>query len=586
MNGVFSLVFGAAFFTCSGFAGTVHYVDVDNIPGGDGSSWSLAFEDLQTAIDASVPGDEIWVRMGMYQPTTPAAGSSDSGYLLKDGVALYGGFNGTETQRQQRNAASNITTLSAADANVLHVMEGVGIGPSAIIDGFTISDGTADDTGIGGVGGAGGGMLLVGASPTVVDCIFTNNSTRLGSGVYVQDGNPVFVECTFESNVSTRSGEGGGIYATATVPGQTYTLDVIDCQFRFNSVTQGHWATGNGGGIFADDGVVLSVSDSVFESNYGWHNNTFGNAVVGGAIAALGDGTLIQNSEFISNYSNLGAGVYSGGDIQIIQSLFVANRAVGAMTCAGFDCPTDVPDVFSGWGGAIFVNTFAVADVVQSTIASNWSAKSGGGVVASGTIRNSVLWDNRSPQPVAGEDPLPLSRMQYEDAQIEYSCVEGLLTPPLGEDPPNPSDFPGSHEQDPQFVSGTVISEDFGWLLGPLGDHRLVSGSPAIDAGDNAMVPVGIGVDFDGLSRFVDDPDTADTGLGTSPIVDMGAYEFQSSSICLADINNDGILDIADVFAFLDAYNAAAPQADLNADGLVDITDVFAFLDAYNTGCP
>ncbi len=47
-----------------------------------------------------------------------------------------------------------------------------------------------------------------------------------------------------------------------------------------------------------------------------------------------------------------------------------------------------------------------------------------------------------------------------------------------------------------------------------------------------------------------------------------------------------GTLDIADVFAFLGAYNAMDAAADLNNDGLFDIADVFAFLGAYNAGCP
>ncbi len=47
-----------------------------------------------------------------------------------------------------------------------------------------------------------------------------------------------------------------------------------------------------------------------------------------------------------------------------------------------------------------------------------------------------------------------------------------------------------------------------------------------------------------------------------------------------------GTIDISDVFAFLDAYNAQDPIADLVNDGVIDISDVFAFLNAYNAGCP
>lgn len=56
---------------------------------------------------------------------------------------------------------------------------------------------------------------------------------------------------------------------------------------------------------------------------------------------------------------------------------------------------------------------------------------------------------------------------------------------------------------------------------------RLSAGSPCIDAGDNNEVPSGVTTDLDGNPRFIDDPDITDTGNGTPPIVDMGAYEFQ-----------------------------------------------------------
>ncbi len=47
-----------------------------------------------------------------------------------------------------------------------------------------------------------------------------------------------------------------------------------------------------------------------------------------------------------------------------------------------------------------------------------------------------------------------------------------------------------------------------------------------------------------------------------------------------------GVLDILDVFAFLDAYGIQDSLADLTNDGTVDISDVFAFLEFYNNGCP
>jgi hypothetical protein len=55
---------------------------------------------------------------------------------------------------------------------------------------------------------------------------------------------------------------------------------------------------------------------------------------------------------------------------------------------------------------------------------------------------------------------------------------------------------------------------------------RLRPGSPCIDAGDSNLVPVGSTLDLAGQTRFRDDPYTVDTGVGTAPIVDIGAYEF------------------------------------------------------------
>lgn len=556
-------------------AGSVWHVSAGASSGGDGTSWGSAFRDVQSGIDASDAGDEVWVRQGTYQPNIPVEGSESAGILLRDGVAIYGGFDGSETLRSQRESAVHLTTLSGASISVLHVIEAHGVGPGSVVDGFIIRDGYGGDGGFAGLGGAGGGMYLLDSSPTIVDCTIRNNVARIGSGVYVQDGSPVFDGCRFISNISARSGEGGGIYSTVSqgMPGQA--LSVYDSKFSFNSVDQGHWATGNGGGIYSSDRVVLTVIGTSFTSNSGWHNGTFGNAVVGGAIAALGDGAYIENCSFVNGYTNIGGGIYSAGDIEIVQSVFSGNRAVAAGTCGGFDCPSDVPDIASGFGGAIFVNGFATASIDQCTIVDNVSDKSGAGVVAGqGLIRNSVLWGNLSPQPCCGEDPLPVSRMQNEGADVEYSCMQGLLTAVPGEDPPNPNGFPGSHEENPMFVDATA------------GNYRLQTGSPAIDSASNALVQAGVVSDFEGLNRFVDDPNTPDTGPNLSPVVDMGAFEYQVEFVCTADLTGDGLLDFFDISFFLSAFAAGDAIADFSGDGVFDFFDISAFLNMFSAGCP
>ena len=55
-----------------------------------------------------------------------------------------------------------------------------------------------------------------------------------------------------------------------------------------------------------------------------------------------------------------------------------------------------------------------------------------------------------------------------------------------------------------------------------------------------------------------------------------------STLACTADLTGDGNLDIFDVFAYLDLFNAGNLAADFTGDGTLDIFDVFAFLDAFN----
>ena len=80
----------------------VLYVDV-GAPGPthNGDSWATAYTTLQGALDEATSSDEIWVAEGVYTPTNTAG--RDASFPLKNGVALYGGFAATETQRTQRD---------------------------------------------------------------------------------------------------------------------------------------------------------------------------------------------------------------------------------------------------------------------------------------------------------------------------------------------------------------------------------------------------------------------------------------------------------------------------------------------------
>jgi len=72
------------------------YVDKDATDGNDGTSWTDAYTDLVSAMNENTT-EEIWVAAGSYDPD-----SDDDDTFKIDNHPVYGGFNGTETNRSDR----------------------------------------------------------------------------------------------------------------------------------------------------------------------------------------------------------------------------------------------------------------------------------------------------------------------------------------------------------------------------------------------------------------------------------------------------------------------------------------------------
>ena len=74
----------------------VRYVTQGGGGSKNGTSWTNAYDEaaFPAAIQSAAAGDEIWVKTGVYRPSTNDATKS---FVLKNGVALYGGFAGAET---------------------------------------------------------------------------------------------------------------------------------------------------------------------------------------------------------------------------------------------------------------------------------------------------------------------------------------------------------------------------------------------------------------------------------------------------------------------------------------------------------
>ncbi len=125
------------------------------------------------------------------------------------------------------------------------------------------------------------------------------------------------------------------------------------------------------------------------------------------------------------------------------------------------------------------------------------------------TLANTIVWGNT---PVANQIDNSTSTpvVTYSDVQGGYAGTGNINLDPLFWRSPSPG-----------------ADGNWGTADDDYGDLRLQLTSPAIDAGDNSAVPSGVLSDLGGYPRFIDMASLPDTGLGTPPIVDMGAYEAQ-----------------------------------------------------------
>ncbi|GEM_PF-5250636 len=253
-----------------------YYVAGTGQPTGNSTSWSTASSDLQWVINTKATfGDQVFVRAGLY--AAPAAG-----FVLKNGVKVYGGFLGNETSVADRNWQTHISFLQGSGGRVVFNNNN-NLGDGTILDGFTIENGSAPSIG-------GGGMYNKNVSPLILNCTFKNNTADGfgGGGVQNDGGTPSFLNCTFIDNRALRLSSGGA----ALCMGQ------------------------NGGFIF---------EDCVFDNNNATRNGN------GGALRLSSEGTnnirLITGCRFLNNSSVAAAIFNSSTSLKIFRSYFYNNLA-------------------------------------------------------------------------------------------------------------------------------------------------------------------------------------------------------------------------------------------------------------------
>ncbi len=260
----------------------VIYVNVAATGQNDGTTWANAYVSLQDALaaaDADGFDREIWVAGGTYRPDQGAgiaAGDRNARFQLINDVAVYGGFDGWETRRSQRDLAANVTILSGdlndddgpapvnRSDNSYHVVDGSYTAPTAVLDGFVVEGGYADistpDLFLG------GGLYVTYGSPQVANCRFRDCYARGGGGAAsFLFGAPEFVDCEFSNNWNEPGILSGGGAVIAQVGSHA---SFTNCRFTGNE-------SDYGGGVEVWHGSA-TLTNCTFANN---HANITGGAV-------------------------------------------------------------------------------------------------------------------------------------------------------------------------------------------------------------------------------------------------------------------------------------------------------------------
>lgn len=497
----------------------------------------------------------------------------------------------TNNNAQQFGGALHVVELSNITATLCGFHDNRALGPfgagAAIVVSYSsVTAGLC--TLIGNQAGAGGGAVYsVNSHPTTLNgCVFTNNSAvnanSMGGAVRAWHSDLTMSGCTLSNNNAPR---GGAVFA-----GESCEATLANCTFNDNS------ATGHGGALFAEpESLAILVSD--------FQNNSSGAA--GGAMFVQGPAAVctLDNVEFTANSAATGGGALTTGSettviscgfagnsahdaaglavmgpfgvARVVGSRFDANNAtqagsaamVGAFSPGGelhmLNCI--VSKNTCGFGGGALHETAlgGFMHIANCAIVDN----SGGGLIinngaSTSVLANSIVWGNTSGQGVGGNLP-----------DVHYCNIQGGV---IGSN---------SISANPMFVNAAT------------GNYHLLSGSPCVDAGINAMVPMdaldldGDGntdeytpVDFDGVSRFANDPATADSGCGGLTVVDMGPYELGGVALPElrpADVNADGVVNAADLIAVILAWGPCPSDCcpeDINHDGEINVIDLLAVI--------
>ncbi len=513
----------------------VHVDENATGPTHDGKSWCGAYLALQDALAVVTSGALIRVANGTYTPDQgggQTSGDQAATFTLANGVTIEGGYAGCGApDPEERDLDAYETTLSGD----LSGNDGPGLFENYADNSYHVVDGSGTDR----------TAVLDGFTIRSGNTAGCSGSCR-GGGLYVQDGSCTVRNCRFLENDSIDSA------GAVVVAGPTSAPSISECTFQDNRS--------------AVDGGAVLVTSSGGPGVPEFRDCRFiANTSVNGGAASLGnDNTVMVNCEFLDN---LATGM--GGAIMFAD-------AFGAQTIVNSTFSGNTAD---GSGGALLGHGGATGTFVNCTFSNN-SASTTGSVawLQSSSVLlmdNCVLWNSSAPQ---------IATDGSGSRTLDYCCVQDGTLVGAGADNIN---------VDPLLVDADGLDD----IVGTEDDDlRLSAGSPGIDAADSTALPADVTdldddgdiveptpLDLSGRPRSVDDPDTADTGVPGSPVVDMGAYEYY------LDCNVNHLPDVCDLDCGALDGNCNLPgcgqSADCNENDIPDECDIAACDSAVDPGC-
>jgi len=210
----------------------------------------------------------VEIRFGLQQelirPTTTT--DRNISFVLKSGVAIYGGFPAEGGDWSSRDWETNTTTLSGDigtegdnNDNTYHVISASNVDNTAVLDGFNVTAGNALD---GSYDSRGGGMNLSSSSPSIRNIKLTNNIADFGGGMHNLYSSPSLINVSFSENTARYTG--GGMANNNSSP----TLTNVTFSSNTASII-----TGYGGGMWNYNNSNAILDNVSFSSN---HADSFG----------------------------------------------------------------------------------------------------------------------------------------------------------------------------------------------------------------------------------------------------------------------------------------------------------------------